>query len=238
VDNEIKKPDEDIKSKKVTCTWNEKVNCENCDLKEKIDCKWKRSLLLRFMLIASPALIFIAIGLIYSGIILGEWWLLGAVIGYYVAFFVVETRILCSHCPYYSEEGMILHCPANHGFIKFFRYHPEPLSTIEEILVILGFALFAIVTFAAMCYSIIKFGLSKSQYNENVLITFLVIHSLTLVSIGIFLVLLIAKICTRCVNFSCPWNSVPKEIVDSYLQNNDYMKEAWLKAGYKIDEDD
>lgn len=38
-------------------------------------------------------------------------------------------------------------------------------------------------------------------------------------------------ICSRCVNFSCPLNSVPQEIIDAYLARNPVMREAWEDSG-------
>ena len=45
----------------------------------------------------------------------------------------IEIRVLCSHCPYYAEEGRILHCLANHGTIKLWKYHPEPMRFWEKL---------------------------------------------------------------------------------------------------------
>ena len=42
--------------------------------------------------------------------------------------------------------------------------------------------------------------------------------------------------CVRCVNFSCPLNGVPKEVVDAYLRYNPPMREAWEATGYKLGE--
>ena len=44
--------------------------------------------------------------------------------------------------------------------------------------------------------------------------------------------------CNHCVNFSCPLNRVPKQVVDAYLEKNPGMKEAWLNSGYKIESKD
>ena len=41
--------------------------------------------------------------------------------------------------------------------------------------------------------------------------------------------------CTKCVNFSCVFNRVPKNIVDSYLKKNPIMAKAWEDAGWQID---
>jgi hypothetical protein len=40
--------------------------------------------------------------------------------------------------------------------------------------------------------------------------------------------------CSQCVNFSCPLNSVPKEIVDAYLGRNPVMWQAWEESGYQV----
>ena len=39
-------------------------------------------------------------------------------------------------------------------------------------------------------------------------------------------------VCTRCVNFSCPLNGVPKHIVDDYLHRNPIMRQTWEAKGY------
>jgi len=42
------------------------------------------------------------------------------------------------------------------------------------------------------------------------------------------------NICRRCVNFSCPLNSVPKPIVDECLRRNPVMRKAWEEQGYQL----
>ena len=51
-----------------------------------------------------------------------------------------------------------------------------------------------------------------------------------------FFLVLWANNCPRCVNFSCPFNKAPKELVDAYLMMNPEMKEAWIKEGYELGE--
>ena len=41
--------------------------------------------------------------------------------------------------------------------------------------------------------------------------------------------------CSRCINFSCPLNGVPKSVVDRYLLRNPVLLEAWKSQGYQID---
>jgi hypothetical protein len=38
------------------------------------------------------------------------------------------------------------------------------------------------------------------------------------------------------VNFSCPLNDVPKEVVDAYLERNPVMQRAWEESGYRLGE--
>ena len=34
----------------------------------------------------------------------------------------------CSHCPYWAEEGNVLHCHANYGVFKIWKFNPKPMS--------------------------------------------------------------------------------------------------------------
>ena len=45
------------------------------------------------------------------------------------------------------------------------------------------------------------------------------------------------KYLLKCVNFSCLFNRVPKEVVDEYLKKNEVMRKAWEEAGYKTGND-
>jgi hypothetical protein len=74
------------------------------------------------------------------------------------------------------------------------------------------------------------------NYTNFGLYSLLGIIGITLASVMttlLFYYVLTSHFCSRCVNFSCPANSVPKRIVDIYLERNPVMKEAWEKSGYK-----
>lgn len=43
--------------------------------------------------------------------------------------------------------------------------------------------------------------------------------------------------CTKCINFSCVFNRVPKRKVDAYLKRNPVMADAWERAGWQIEND-
>ncbi len=223
-------PSENINT--ICCTWQDESVCESCSIKGKTYCRWDRKHLLRFFYIMSPALLITFGAVIVGAIFTGGWWRLGALFGYFALFFIVETRILCSHCPYYSKEGFILHCIANHGFIKFYRYHPEPMNLFEKTLLIIGFILFGTLPLLAQIPSIVI--LSRTlPISQTIFIILLVLLGVSVVALIFAFTFLFTRICANCVNFSCPFNTVPKEIVDDYLDNNPNMKKAWLDSGYE-----
>jgi hypothetical protein len=218
------------------CTWQDETNCQDCSNKEHLDCRWDRKHVLRFLLAMSPALLITFGSIIIGGIFSHIWWPIGLYIGYFTLFFIIETRILCSHCPYYSKEGFILHCLANHGFIKFYRYHPEPLNSFERVLLIIGFALFCIIPVAGQIPSIVVIT-SQLPSERIIFITLLALLGFSIVGIIFSFTFLFTRICTKCVNFSCPFNKVPKELVDLYLNKNPVMKKAWIEHNYNLVED-
>ncbi|TFG25376.1 MAG: hypothetical protein EU532_11745 [Promethearchaeota archaeon] len=208
--NEIK----DRNSPKV-CTWKDPKGCKECSLQYNLKCKFHEkyllSFLISFLIFAIPAIL----GLIISGY---GWFILGW-IGFMLFFFNFwESRILCRHCPFYAEDGNILHCIANYGSYKLWKYNPKPMNKLEKFQLILGFM---ILGGYPLCFMLL---------NQQCLILFISI--LGLIS---FFTILLLKTCSRCINFSCPFNRVPKNIVDAYLKKNPIMKDAWLEQGYKID---
>lgn len=181
----------------------------------------------------TPALLITFGGVIVGAIFTGGWWRLGVLIGYFAIFFIVETRILCSHCPYYSREGLMLHCLANHGFIRFYKYHPEPMNTFERVLLIIGFILFGTLPLLAQVPSIVTVA-TATPFDKLVFITLVSLLGASVIGVIFSFTFLFTRICTKCVNFSCPFNKVPKEFVDSYLDKNPVMKKAWLEKEKKI----
>ena len=54
--------------------------------------------------------------------------------------------------------------------------------------------------------------------------------------LGMFFWTLREHTCSQCVNFSCPLNTVPKDVVDAYLERNPVMRQAWEESGYQLGE--
>jgi hypothetical protein len=197
------------------CTWQDATSCTGCPLADRLNCRFNWSVLLYFLaLFATPAIAAIA-GMLQGGfrIYLIVW------AGYAIFFFFIwEARILCSHCPYWAEDGKVLHCLANHGVLKIWRYHPEPMSNWEKIQFLVGAGL------------LVFFPLPFIIISEQFLLALIMLSGL----VG-FIFSLKKHICSRCVNFSCPLNGVPKLVVDAYLRGNPVMREAWEAKGYEVD---
>ncbi|MFX0016030.1 MAG: hypothetical protein ACFE98_15690 [Candidatus Hermodarchaeota archaeon] len=220
-------------NKKVSCTWDILEKCENCTICTDLDCRWDRKHLIRFYINGLPFFLPAGIGLILTTFWTGSW--VGVII--YASFWVVffgffEIFVLCRHCPYYSEEGRILHCLANHSLLKIWDYNPEPMNRWEKAGLFIGLGLFLGIPFITISWGSITLYITNTE-----LFFVLILSGLSFLTFGGALVFgrnLVAKICPRCVNFSCPLNRVSKEVVDSYLKRNPVMKQAWENSGYKI----
>jgi hypothetical protein len=146
------------------------------------------------------------------------WYLLGWVAFAIIFFFIWEARVLCSHCPYWAEDTRVLHCHANYGVFKIWQYDPTPMSTWEKAQFIFGAAF------------LISYPLVFLVLGGQYLLLVLALSS----AIG-FAYNLRRNACSRCVNLSCPMNTVPKPIADAYLRRNPVMLRAWEQSGYRLD---
>jgi len=225
-----------MKIQDTICTWDEQADCHECTINGNLACKWDKKILGGFHGISWPAIIISVFGMVVVGYLTGAWWPLKAFILYFFLMFgVFEIRFLCSHCPYYAEEGKILHCLANHGSFKFWRYHPEPLNKFEKFMM---YFLIGTIYFV-FPLSVLGFGIGYIlvNYDQYGLISLLGLIGITVASIISalsFALTLKTFYCPKCVNFSCPLNTVPKPIIDEYLKKNDEMEEAWIKSGWQI----
>ncbi len=196
------------------CTWKDTSECKDCSIKGELICHFHKKYLISFfglfLIFAVPAFI----GVILAGY---GWFLLGWV-GFWLFFFEVwEIRILCSHCPYYAEDGKTLHCIANYGSFKLWKFHPEPMNLSEKIQLMIGFTIL-------IGYPLI-FIILGGQF---------IILIISIITIFIFFSFLIKKRCGNCPNFSCPFNRVKKEVIDTFLKKNPVMRKAWEDKGYEI----
>jgi hypothetical protein len=197
------------------CTWQDESKCTGCPLADRLNCRFNWNDLLYFLVLFLTPTIAAVIGMIQGGFSI---YLIGWA-GYALFFFFVwEARVLCSHCPYWAEEGRVLHCLANHGVLKIWRYRPGPMSTAEKIQFLIGAGILVLYPF--------PFLIMAKQYT---------LTAIALSGILGFAFSLKKHVCTRCVNFSCPLNGVPKIVVDAYLRGNPVMRQAWEAKGYQLD---
>jgi len=196
------------------CTLKDISECKNCPINGKLICHFSSKYLISFL-----GFFFIFVVTAFIGVILaGYGWFLLGWIGFWLFFFEVwEIRILCSHCPYYVEESRTLHCIANYGSLKLWKYRPEPMSNIEKTQLYIGFAI-----------------LIGYPLGFLILGTQLVFLAVCIIEIVIFFSFLIIKRCGNCVNFSCPFNRVKKEVIECFLEKNPVMRKAWEDKGYVI----
>jgi hypothetical protein len=199
----------------IPCTAQPVASCEDCSLKGPLMCRYEKRDTTHFFMIILPFFV-TAIG---GGIISGfGWWLLGWLAYMLFFFFVWEGSVLCSHCPYWAEEGRALRCHANYGVIKIWPYRPGPMNRSEKVQFLVGVLLFIL-------YPLV----------------FLVIgHEYLLATIGLasaasFGYLLHRNICNRCVNFSCPLNNVAPETRQAFFTRNPVIVQAWEQSGFRLD---
>ena len=83
------------------CTWDEQADCASCHIRGELHCKWDKKILNGFYATSFPPIIIAIFGMVVIGILTGAWWTLIAYIIYIpVMLGFIETRFLCSHCPY------------------------------------------------------------------------------------------------------------------------------------------
>ena len=195
------------------CTWRPVSECRSWSLEGDLKCRFKRRDLFHFAGMFGVCIIPAFIGVLQAGY---GWYLLGWIAFWLIFFELWEIRILCSHCPYYAERGTTLHCIANYGSLKVWKYRPEPMSTFEKAQLWSGFVILVGYPFPFMLLGGTYLWAITAFW--GVVMFFWTLRRYT---------------CSQCVNFSCPLNTVPKETVDAYLRRNPVMREAWEKHGWR-----
>lgn len=196
-----------IPNSPVPCTWQPPLICQECQTNGKLMCRFDRKDMLNFFMIILPFSFTAIAGVICAGY---GWYLLLWLVYSLFFFFIWEARVLCRHCPYWAQAGSILHCHANYGVIKIWKYQPGPMSKWEKIQFVAGVLLLIGFPF--------PFLLLGQEY-------LLALIGISAVVSGAFI--LWKNVCSRCINFSCPANSAPKQLVDIYLRNNPDIQAAW-----------
>ena len=93
----------------------------------------------------------------------------------------------------------------------------------------LGFVLIGGFPLLSLLYSIWFFLSSNPDASWIVIIALIGVLFAIIISFLMFYSLFLLSFCRGCVNFSCMFNKVPKELVDEYLKRNPIIKKAWEK---------
>jgi hypothetical protein len=144
----------------------------------------------------------------------------------------LEIRILCSHCPFYADEGPVLKCQALAGSPKLWRYRPGPLSGLEKVVLLGMFTFLVLFPISVQAYGVWA-AAARSLGTFAVVGMVGVTLGTTLAALQ-FTYILVHDFCSSCVNFACPLNRSPKTVVYAFLRKNPVELEAWEKAGYRL----
>ncbi len=215
------------------CTWDTDSACDGCEARDKLACKWDRAMLRGFCALSFPPLLVALFGMVLVGILTGAWWpLIAYVVYFFLMLGVFEIRFLCSHCPYYAENSRVLHCLANHGSLKWWCYRPGLMSRLERFLMhFLVTTVFLVFPMAILGHGIWFLSVHYVEHGLAALLGLIGITTAFLFSsLGSYTLLRIFY-CSRRVNFSCPFNTVPRSLVNAYLDRNEVMRAAWAAAG-------
>ena len=180
--------------------------CDGCPTGTELHCHFTLRDLIRFLLFALPSFLVGGAGIYHE-----SGWMLALWIAVIVGFFgFLEIRVMCSHCPHYAEEGDTLKCWANYGSPKLWKYRPGPMTLMEKavffggLIVVWGYPLL--------------FLIPGAQW------FLLVVYLLTTAG---FFILLRRYLCSRCINFACPLNTVGDTVRGGFLERNPGVAGAW-----------
>ncbi len=182
------------------------ATCDLCAAGQDLHCHFTPRDLIHFLLMAAPSFLLGGAGVYQvSGWWLGPWLLL--IIGY---FGFVEIRVLCAHCPHYAEEGRVLQCWANYGAPKIWKYRPGPMTVGEKMVFLAGLAV-------VWGYPL-WFLVSGRQW--FLLLVYLITTAGFFMTLNMFL-------CSQCMNFACPLNTVANEVRRAFFKRNPEVAQAW-----------
>ncbi|MBC8255141.1 MAG: hypothetical protein H8E35_14095 [Ardenticatenia bacterium] len=217
------------------CTWDEQSDCENCKDKNLLFCKFDQSILTAFIMLFLPFFVASFFSLVIVGVVTHVWWFLILDIVLFLAIFgFIETGVLCRHCPYYSRPGTNLKCLADNGCFRIWKYNPKPLHKWEQATMYVYYVVLTLISVGGTAYGIWFIASQPQTYGNAALLPMIALLVIIIISIASFLICLKIYVCSRCVNFSCPFNGVEKPVVDEFLRQNPVMREAWEETGYKL----
>lgn len=214
------------------CVAESNANCVDCDLRNDVLCHFSKKFANKFLLGNSIYRILAIIIAIFTGILTNQWWMfIIYTLSILLVFFLIEPRLLCSHCPFYAKEGKFLKCWALRGMPKFWKYRPEPSSQLEKsfMLIIGGFIdLFPFIVAVVGIIGSIIIGI-QGYFSLLIFSLLIVVTIIFTILVGVFDKLLRGGTCKKCINFSCSMNKTPEVIRKKFFQQNPTIAKAWKK---------
>lgn len=184
----------------------ESDTCDNCPTGENIHCHFTLKDWIHFLLISLPP--FLLGG---AGIYQLSGWLLLPWLVFVLAFFgLIEIRVMCSHCPHYAESGKSLKCWANYGSPKIWKYRPGPMTKLENTVFLGSFLI-------VWGYPLVILAIGLQIF----------LLALYVMTTSAFFVTLKTYMCSQCMNFACPLNSVSKAKRHQFYVKNPSVARAW-----------
>jgi len=179
-------------------------DCAGCQVGEAVQCHFRLRDHVLLTLIWMPSILIGGAGVLATGLAPLIGW------GIFMALFfgLVETRVLCSHCPHYQEPGPVLRCWANRGGLKLWAPRPGPMSLIERWVFLVGLA------------AVWLFPLVLLVGGRRWLLLALFVFT----TAGFFIAL------------KLPLNGVGDETREAFLARNPGMARAWAAAGAHPDQ--
>jgi hypothetical protein len=213
------------------CTWGDASDCEECALNDILSCRWEARRLWGFLAISLPFMATTALGMVFTGSLTENWTPQAAYAAFIFLFFtLVETRLLCRHCPYYAGGGRTICCFSNYGLPKVWRFQPRPMSRAEKAGLLVCFVVFGLYPILTEAVGI---WFLHEHYGSHGFAPFLGLVWLAIANAAsavTFFYLLNIFYCPSCVNFSCPFNGVPEAVRRKYLAMNPVLEEAWQRG--------
>ncbi|MFH1464202.1 MAG: hypothetical protein ABIO70_07435 [Pseudomonadota bacterium] len=183
-----------------TCT---RGTCDGCDVTGKVVCHFSARKLLTFYLLAGPLLLVGGLGLVTI-----SWVALLAWVGLYIlSFGIIGVWTTCAHCPHYAEPSLrCLRCDVLWGFPKLRAPQPGPMAGWEKAAHVGCFAVFLLgpVPILLLHGPLIGGGWT----------------AIYLSLVAGFVLGLRRLFCARCMNFTCPFNTVDEAARAVFREHN------------------
>ncbi|MFX0052890.1 MAG: hypothetical protein ACFE8U_16555, partial [Candidatus Hermodarchaeota archaeon] len=214
------------------CIANEDSNCTECDLKDHIICQIDRNFANRFT-IGNTTYRVVALAILFlTGILVNQLWLMPVyLVVLILTFFILEPRLLCSHCPFYEKEGKVLKCWALRGMPKLWNYNPNPITKVERITMLSLGAFIDLFPLVGIVWGLFEFFMDP--YDHFLIGIPIIILTIIFIFVMIYFTrTLLGHACQKCPNFSCAMNKTPSNIVEAFLDKNPVMKKAWQDSGW------